>query len=83
MRTTISIDDELGEAARKRAAEQGLSLSAFVAEALREALTRPSSLPEAPRFRLVTVGGGGPLEGVDLDRPRALETLEDERQFGG
>jgi hypothetical protein len=33
MRTTISLDDDLGEAARRRARREGLSLSALVARA--------------------------------------------------
>jgi hypothetical protein len=77
MRTTISLDDRLGNLVRRKASERGMSVSAFIAEILDDAVKR--SEPDAiPPFRLVTVGGGGPVGSVDLDRPRALFTIEDE-----
>jgi hypothetical protein len=79
MRTTISLDDRLGEQVRRRAAREGLSVSAFIARVLDDALKRPSaSSPPLPPFRLITVKGDGVHPGVDLDRPRALEVAEDE-----
>lgn len=81
MRTTISLDDQLAKQVRREAAEQGLSVSAFIAKILDDALKR--SEPSAPPpFRLVTVRGSRLRPGVDLDRPRALDILEDEVQFG-
>lgn len=77
MRTTISLDDRLADAIRARAAEKGESVSAFIARTLDDALKRPEPTEERP-FRLVTVGGEGVREGVDLDRPRELEVAEDE-----
>ncbi|HKC23773.1 MAG TPA: hypothetical protein VKF32_03475 [Thermoanaerobaculia bacterium] len=82
MRTTISLDDDLGEAARRRAREEGLSLSAFVARALRGSLSERRARASAPRFRLVTAGGGGPRPGLDLDRTSELEALADEAAYG-
>ncbi len=81
MRTTISLDDRLAARVRRVAAARGVSVSAFIAHTLNDALTRPE--PAAPRpFRLVSVGGGGPRPGIDLDRPRALDAADDERRFG-
>jgi hypothetical protein len=77
MRATISLDDRLGEAVRARAREKGLSVSSFIAKILDDALKRPEPREERP-FRLVTVGGEGVREGVDLDRPRELEVADDE-----
>jgi len=77
MRTTISLDDRLAKAVRTRATEKGMSVSAFIAGILDDALKRPEPREERP-FRLVTVRGGGVREGVDLDRPRELEVAEDE-----
>jgi hypothetical protein len=83
MRTTISLDDALGKAARRRAREQGLSLSAFVAKAVRALLAEPAQPRPLQRpFRLVTVGGGGPQPGVDLDRTSALVVADDEAAYG-
>ena len=82
MRTTISLDDTLGKAARRHAREQGLSLSALVAQALKALMTQRSRGPRRP-FRLVTVRGGGPRPGVDLDRTSALIIADDEAAHGG
>lgn len=77
MRTTISLDDRLAEAIRERAAEKGMSVSALIVRIVDDALKRPEPREERP-FRLVTVGGEGVQQGVDLDRPRQLEVEEDE-----
>jgi len=82
MRTTISLDDTLGRAARRRAREQGLSLSALVAQALKAFLTERKQETASRPFRLVTVRGGGPLPGVDLDRTSALIVADDEAAHG-
>lgn len=72
MRTTISLDDRIAKQVRRAAAAQGISVSAYIARALDDALKRQEP-SEPPRFRLVTVRGVHPRPGVDLDRPRALE----------
>lgn len=77
MRTTISISDRLAKLVRRTAGERGMSVSAFIAEILDDAVKRQQPPREVP-FRLVTVGGGGPLAGIDLDRPRALDLADDE-----
>lgn len=82
MRTTISLDDRLAEAVRRRAAESGTSVSAFIARILDDSLKRTEPQPTKP-FRLVTVGGEGVRRGVDLDRPRELELADDEVTWSG
>lgn len=80
MRTTISLDDRLAEKVKRKAAGKGLSVSAFIAKTLDDALKRPA--PEStPPFRLVTVKGDGLQPGADLDRPNALVTADDEEAF--
>lgn len=81
MRTTISLNDRLAEQVRRKASEEGLSVSAFIARMLDDGLKRGEPRPKR-RFRLVTVGEGGVRPGVDLDRPRALLAEEDETYFG-
>ncbi|MGL5816712.1 MAG: type II toxin-antitoxin system VapB family antitoxin [Phycicoccus sp.] len=78
MRTTVSIDDELLGAAKRRAAARGESLGSVVEDALRRLLVSADSSapvpPELPVFR----GGTGPQPGVDLTSTRALhEVLDD------
>lgn len=80
MRTTISLDDRLGEQVKRRAAETGLSVSAFIAKILNDQLKRSAQQPATP-FRLITVGGSGLQPGIDLDRPRELELEQDEQSY--
>ena len=81
MRTTISMEDRLAEEVRREATTRGLSVSAFIARIVDDALKRPEPTHVKP-FRLITVGGEGPRPGVDLDRPRELETHDDETRYG-
>jgi len=80
MRTTISLDDRLAEQVKRRATREGLSVSAFIARTLGQALKRPAPRV-APPFRLVTVKGEGLQPGIDLERPNALVTAQDEETF--
>ena len=82
MRTTISLDEQLARLVKKRAVAEGLSVSAFIARALRDVLTRPEDEPVAPPFRLITVGRGEAPPEADLDRTSALLAAEDEAQYG-
>ena len=81
MRTTISLEDRLARQVRREAAARGVSVSAFIAKTLDDALRRREGA-EPPPFRLVTVRGVRPRPGVDLDRPRALDTGDDEARYG-
>jgi hypothetical protein len=83
MRTTISLDDRLAERVRRKAAAEGLSVSAFIAKTLDDALKKPTSPAAAPPFRLVTVKGKGARPGIDRDRPRALDVEEEEIRYAG
>lgn len=76
MRTTVTIDDHLLQAARARARDRGVTLGAVVEDALRRELTRTPDAEnvEIPVFR----GGTGPRAGVDLRSNRALRDLLDE-----
>lgn len=80
MRTTISLDDRLASQVRRAAEARGISVSAFIAKTLDDALKRRET-EESPPFRLVTVRGVHARPGVDLDRPRTLDTQDDEARF--
>jgi hypothetical protein len=82
MRTTISLDDRIFEAVKRRAAAEGRSVSSFIAAVLDDAMKRDQQPRKQRPFRLVTVGKGGPYPEVDLDRPRELMVAEDEEQYG-
>ncbi|MGJ3242923.1 MAG: CopG family transcriptional regulator [Opitutales bacterium] len=81
MRTTIILDDELGERLRAQARREGKSFSAFLADAGRRALESRKSAETAP-FELITFRGKGAVEGVNLDRIREIEAAEDAWRYG-
>lgn len=76
MRTTVAIDDEVLEAARRLARRSGTTLGALIEQALRYELgrTTKSAGPPIPVFR----DGTGVQAGVDLTSNRALAELLDE-----
>ena len=77
MRTTLSIDDDVLGAAKRRAADEGRTLGELVTEALRERLAR-RPLTGRDRYEPVTWAGGGTLPGVDLTNNAAVRDLMDE-----
>ena len=76
MRSTIQIDDNLHDLARKHAIAKGKTFTALVEEALREKLLARETSPK-PKKRVIlkTVGGNGVLPGVELDNNAALLDL--------
>ena len=81
MRTTISLDDQLAKQVRRAAEARGISISAFIAKTLDDAL-KHGEPTDSPPFRLVTVRGGQPRPGIDLDQPRTLDMDDDVARFG-
>jgi Arc/MetJ family transcription regulator len=77
MRTTIDIADELLRLAKKRAADEGLTLRAIVEAALRGYLTRRR--PDAGYRLRWSTERGRLLPGVDLDDRSALFDVLDGR----
>ncbi len=77
MRTTVSIDDELLESAKRRALAGGKTLGQFLEAALRRELARNEherAAPSVPVFR----AGTGARPGLDLTSNRAMhEALDD------
>lgn len=79
MRTTLTIDDKLAAALKKRAFDTGKSFKAIVNEALRAGLDGGHTLPRSRPFALHPVSLGGPQPGVNLDKANRLAgELEDE-----
>jgi Arc/MetJ family transcription regulator len=78
MRTTIDLSDELFRRAKKRAADDRLSLKEIVEAALRRYL---AARPKRGRYRLRwTPEKGRMLPGVNLDDRDALFDLMDGRK---
>lgn len=81
MRTTILLDDNLGERLRSHARREGKSFSEFLADAGRKAL-ESSEMNHTEPFHLITFRGEGSLPSVDLDRTNELLAAEDSANYG-
>lgn len=77
MRTTVAIEDALLAVAKRRAAEQGLTLGQFLEQAIRHEIARevPAAVrPEVPVHR----GRGGVRPGIDPASNRSLQDALDD-----
>lgn len=79
MRTTITIDDEVLEQLKARAAKEGTTVSRLIEDSLRLA-ARPR--PVSPPFELITFGKGGRFTTLDVDRVSALIEQDDVARHG-
>ncbi|MEO8605111.1 MAG: hypothetical protein ABI629_21265 [bacterium] len=77
------IDDELLQQAKKRAGEQGVTVSDVVNRALREAFSERRSAAALPPFQMVTFGRGQPtVDHLPADLSRAADQ-DDEQALRG
>ena len=77
MRTTLTIDDALAEALKKKAYETGKSFKQIVNESLLNGLVGEQQHPPAP-YRLKTISMGTVSTGFNLDKALDLaDELED------
>lgn len=75
MRTTVRIDDELLKRAKKRAADEGRTLTSLLEEGLAVILAQPKG-GARERAPLPTSGAaGGDIPGIDLNRFCDLEEV--------
>jgi hypothetical protein len=77
MRTTIQLRDALLRRAKKRAAEEGRTLTSLLEEAVTLVLARPAKQGRASVRIPVSKARGGLLPGVDLNRSSDLEAIMD------
>jgi Arc/MetJ family transcription regulator len=77
MRTTIRLDDRLIAEVKRLALDSGRTMTAFIEEALREAIARRKPRRTRSTLKLKTVGGRGLLPGIDLDDSAGLRDLMD------
>ena len=75
MRTTIRINDDLLKRAKRRAADEGRTLTSLVEDGLALILAKPKRT-HRKRVKLpVSKATGGVLPGVDLNRSSDLEEV--------
>jgi len=75
MRTTVRLDDDLFRDVKQYAAEEGMTFTAVIHQALRQLLARRRRLAEQQRTPLPSFCGEGLQPGVDLDDGAALLEL--------
>jgi hypothetical protein len=81
MRTTITLDERLLAQLKRRAAEQGTSVSKLVEQAVRMLVRTPRMPAESPTFELVTFGAGGRFSRLNIDKTSALIEADDLERF--
>lgn len=72
MRTTLTIDDKIAAALKKRAFETGKSFKDVVNETLRDGLESGQTLVKARPYKVEPVSIGEPLPGINLDKALQL-----------
>ena len=75
MRTTIRINDDLLKRAKKRAADEGRTLTSLIEDALALVVAKPKPGRRERVDLPVSKAAGGVLPGVDLNRSGDLEEV--------
>jgi hypothetical protein len=75
MRTTVRLNDDLLKRAKKRAADEGRTLTSLVEEGLVLVLSRGKASRRQRVALPVSKATGGVLPGVDLNRSNDLEEV--------
>ena len=75
MRTTVRINDELFRRAKKRAADEGRTLTSLIEDALTHIVAEPKPVRRKRVELPVSKASGGVLPGVDLNRSVDLEEV--------
>ena len=78
MRTTIRIKDDLLKRAKKRASEEGRTLTSLIEDALALAVAKPKPSRRSRVELPVSKASGGVLPGIDLNRSSDLEEAMNE-----
>jgi hypothetical protein len=75
MRTTVRIKDDLLRRARKRAADEGRTLTSLIEDGLTLLLAKPKASRRERVELPVSKASGGVLPGIDLNRSSDLEEV--------
>lgn len=75
MRTTVRLDPTLLRAAKRYAAEAGVTLTSLIEDGLRAILSRRRAPGDTRAVKLPTFKGNGLLPGVDLDDSASLRDV--------
>jgi len=81
MRTTITIDEEILEQLKTRAAREATTVSRLIEDSVRLA-AKPLNGATGKPFKLVTFGKGGQFTNLDVNRSSALIEQDDIARHG-
>lgn len=82
MRTTITIDEELLDQLKARAAKEATTVSRLIEDSVRLAARPAAEAAVRDAFELVTFGKGGHFTSLDVDRVSALIEQDDLARHG-
>ena len=82
MRMTITIDDEILEQLKARAAREATTVSRLIEDAVRLAARPHAEAAPGQAFQLVTFGKGGRFTSFDVDGVSALIEQDDLTRHG-
>jgi len=82
MATTISIDDEIFEQLKTRAARESTSVHHLIEESLRTAIGTGDKPDVGKLFELVIFGKGGRFTSYEVDRTSTLMEQVDVERYG-
>ena len=78
MRTTVRLRDDLLKRAKRRAAEEGRTLTSVIEEGVVMVLATPRPKIRERTALPISCAGGGVMPGVDLNHSSDLETVMDD-----
>jgi hypothetical protein len=76
-RTTVRLPEELLDRARRKALEEGRTLTSLIEDGLRAAIAEKPSIRADRVMPPISQAQGGLAEGVDLDRSASLQEADD------
>lgn len=77
-RTTVRLPSELLRRAKRKAADEGRTLTALIADGLQRVVAERKPAKPAKRvLPRVSTAAGGPMPGVDISNSAALREMED------
>ncbi len=82
MRTTITIDEELLDELKERAAREGTTVSRLIEDSVRLVARPHAGVDTGQPFELVTFGKGGRFTSFDTDRGSVLIEQDDVARYG-
>lgn len=78
-RTTVRLPDDLVARAKRKAADEGRTLTALIEEGLRRVVSERAPKQTDRKFPRVSTATGGVRPGIDIDNlARAVQALDDQ-----